>query len=704
MQVYTNSKRQSLKTIFVFLVVLLVAYLPVSTFLFFIKNDAFNGYFPPKFFMSESIHAGYLPLWNPYINYGIPQYGDMSSGFWNPITWVIAATTGYNAYTFTLEVLAYIFIGGLGMYKLTRCFGLQNRVRFIAAIAYMCCGYNVGHLQHFNWLSGAAFLPWCLWGYLLLNEKTDTRNILRASLAFYLFISSAHPGLVIGALYFFIALLLYLFFNNRNLSNINKIKKVLLGNSLLLAALLLLAAGLITGYADILPYFSRGEKVVLAEGLKNPTTVQSWLSALLPLSTVKNESFFATDISMRNIYFSLTLALFLLVSLFQRDRLQKFFLFTGIAFLLLSSGGIFKTFAYQFLPLISYVRLDGEFIIFSVLCFILVAAIQLNRYITESHEFSGTIKWLYYTLEIFLFACIVFGLIKMIGSKTGLLYATGKIMGAGGLSMKLKAGIDALSFYDTLWLEGIIQLMLLWCIKFSIRDKRWNMLVRIVMIDMVIATLLNLPFTGVGKASVAEVQSVLNKAPHGIPLPLLQPITENDTMGVEEKGLVGDWSLYNKQLGVTREVAYPIVLNDSKRYFQMQESHPGFGFTRNNFLFTRDSKATKPVITFFSPDKIAISITAADTGTVIYQQAFYPHWFYYNGEKKEVQQYAGVFIAAPLHKGENAVTITFEPGKVMIAMLVSLLVLMIILILLIINPQCIRRSLFPSSLLTPPGP
>src|SRR5215212_12271592 len=107
MQDYINSKRQSVKTILAFLLIMFVAYLPVSTFQFFIKNDAFSGYFPPKFFMSESLHAGYLPLWNPYINYGIPQYGDMSSGYWSPITWLIAGTIGYNAYTFTIEVLAY---------------------------------------------------------------------------------------------------------------------------------------------------------------------------------------------------------------------------------------------------------------------------------------------------------------------------------------------------------------------------------------------------------------------------------------------------------------------------------------------------------------------------------------------------------------------------------------------------------------------
>jgi hypothetical protein len=144
-----------------FVPVLILAYLPVSLFSYFIKNDAFSGYFPPKFFMTASIHAGHLPLWNPYINYGIPQYGDMSSGFWSPITWIIASTVGYNAYTFTLEVLLYILIGGVGMYKLTGYWKLNKNIRYIAATAFMCCGYNVGHLQHFNWLSVYGVIYCC---------------------------------------------------------------------------------------------------------------------------------------------------------------------------------------------------------------------------------------------------------------------------------------------------------------------------------------------------------------------------------------------------------------------------------------------------------------------------------------------------------------------------------------------------------------
>lgn len=695
MQVYTNSKRQSVKTIFAFLLILFVAYLPVSTFLFFIKNDAFNGYFPPKFFMSESLHSGHLPLWNPYINYGIPQYGDMSSGYWSPLTWLIAGTVGYNAYTFTIEVLAYLFIGGIGMYKLCRYFNLQNKVRFIAAIAYMCCGYNVGHLQHFNWLSGAAFLPGCVWAYLVLQQNFSIKNILQSALLFYLFISSAHPGITIGAFYFFIALLLFLFFKNEKKNNFSaRIKKFAFSNSLLLISLIVLSIGMIVGYLDIIPHFSRGSKVMLGESLKNPTTPQSWISALLPLSSTKNDAFFATDISMRNIYFSLTLLLFFFLSLFQKNSWQKFFLYTGIAFLLLSSGGIFKTFAYKFIPLIGYVRLNGEFIIFSLLCFILIAAIELNRFIIEQKEFKGTVKWIYYFFEIILFACIVFGLYKTINGKEGFLYSYKNIALQNGTSLKLKALIDAISFYDALWLQGIIQLFLLWGIKLFLIKRQWNLLARIVIADIVIATLLNLPFTGVGQASVADVQRVLNKSPKGIPIPSLQSVTKNDTVSIYEKGLVGDWSLYNKQIGVTKEVPYPIRLNNTIKYFETIEINPSLSLAQNDFLFTTNTNDSKPAITSFTGNEIAFTLTAPDTGYIVYQQTFYPYWFYDNGkEKKKVQQYTTNFIAVPLVKGENKIEITFEPQKIKIAMLISLIFFSVVVILLLFNPAFIRRSL-----------
>ena len=328
MQVYTKSNRLSLKTFLFFLGIVFLAYLPISTFLFFLKNDAFTGYFPPKFFMSESLHSGFLPLWNPYINFGIPEYGDMSGGFWSPVTWLVASTIGYNAYSFTIETLCYILIGGIGFYQLLKLWIEDKNVRIIGAVAFICCGYNVGHLQHFNWLSGAAFLPWCLWSYILLLKNFSLRRILITTIFFYLLISSAHPGITISAFYFFLAVMLFYFFKNeRKLPLIKRVFFFTRSHLIFLAFLLLVSAGMIAGYLDILPHFVRGDKVSLQVSLLNPATFPSWISILLPFATVTNDAFFNTDITMRNSYFGLVLLVFFLLACFQKkNSLQKFFL------------------------------------------------------------------------------------------------------------------------------------------------------------------------------------------------------------------------------------------------------------------------------------------------------------------------------------------------------------------------------------------
>jgi hypothetical protein len=631
--------------------------------------------------MSESLHTGYLPLWNPYINFGIPQYGDMSSGYWSPVTWLVASTIGYNAYSFTIELLFYILIGGIGCYQLTGVLKLSNQVRLISAVAFMCCGYNIGHLQHFNWLSGAAFLPWCLWSYLLMAQQFSLKTIARAALLFYLLIASAHPGIIISSIYFFAAFSLWHFFQNREISAVNKrVKQFTVMHATFLLILFLLSAGMIVGYFDLLPHFVRGEKISLAESLQNPSNIQTWISSLLPFATVKNDPFYNTDISMRNSYFSLTLFLFFLLSLLSRkNNLQKFLLVNGISFALLSTGGVFKSFAYHFLPLIGYVRLNGEFRIIALLCFILTASIELDKFIKDKKKFSGAVKSLYHIIETTLFLVIIVGLYKSIIQRNSFFYRISDIGSAPGITLKLKSFIDAISFYDTLWIQGLLQLFLLWGIKWCLLFSNWKLLKKIVAVDMILACLLNIPFTGVGKASVEQVQTILNKSSKGIPTPSLLPISQNDSVGLTEKGLVGDWSMYNKQIGCKEEVSYPIILKKVRAYFEKDKVTKKENYLNKPFIFITGSTSTAGItIRSFSPQKIELSINSPDSSQIVLQQNFYPHWFYTIGsEKKEMNQYGISFMSAPLTKGANKITIRFEPRLVKIAMIFSLSVLIL---------------------------
>jgi hypothetical protein len=681
MQFYANSKWHSLKTILFFVAILFVAYLPVSSFFFFLKNDAFTGYFPPKFFMSESIHAGYLPLWNPYINFGFPQYGDMSSGYWSPFTWLIASTVGYNAYSFTLELLCYLLIGGLGFYKLTAPLNLDENVKRISAVAYMCCGYNIGHLQHFNWISGAAFLPWCFWSYQVLVRNFSVKNIAITALIFYMLISSAHPGIIISAIYFFTALAAYYFLaQKRDLRLFKRVKQFLPAHLLFLMLLILISAGMIAGYIDILPHFVRSEKLDLTTSLQHPSTFQSWISVLLPFATVKNDLLYNTDISMRNSYFSIVLLVFFLVSLFsKKTSLQKFLLVVGLLFGLLSTGGIFKTIAYKCIPLIGYVRLNGEFRIFAIFCFILIAAIELNKFIREKKTFSGTIKWIYYTAELILFLMIIFGIYNAVSQNESFFYHIQDISAEQELSAQLKKLIDLISFYDTLWVQGLLQLFLLWGIKWCLRFGNWRLLKRIVVADMIFATLFNIPFTGVGKASVAEVQAVLNKSPKGIPIPSMAAIILHDSISSKEKGMIGDWSMYSKQLGTKNEVPYPIILKNMKLYFDKNAVTKKENYLTKPFIFSTDTSNSSAVeVRSFSPQKIIVEEKSSVVSQIVLQQNFYPHWYYNNGkQKKEMQPFGINFMSAPCEKGDNDLAITFEPGVVKYAMLFSLMIFLL---------------------------
>ncbi|MGC4103015.1 hypothetical protein [Ferruginibacter sp.] len=684
MQVYANSNRLSLNTIFFFAVVLFVAFLPVSTFLFFLKNDAFNGYFPPKFFMSESIHAGHLPLWNPYINYGLPQYGDMSSGFWSPITWLVASTVGYNAYTLTIEVLFYILLGGLGMYKLTGRWQLQKQVRIIAGIAFMCCGYNVAHLQHFNWLSGAAFLPWCLWAYLNLLQSFSFKKALVGALLFYMLIASAHPGITICAIYFFIGVFLFDFFSNKQELHLKKRLVITIRTQgIFVLLLLLLSAGIIAGYLDILPYFVRGEKVSLQDSLGHPTNLQSWISAMLPFATVKNDAFFNTDLTMRNSYFGLPLLLFLIFTILGRkSNWQKFLLITGLLFALLSSGGFFKEFAYRFIPFTGYVRLNGEFRIFTLLCFIILVAIELDKFARGEKRFEGSLKWIYYFLEVVLFAAIIYGMYHSFSSHVSFVYRFSNISNAAGLAAKLKALIDALSFSDTLWIQGIIQLLVLWIVKYALKNNSIHLLKKIAIADLMIACLLNIPFTGVGKASVAQVQTVLNKSPKGIPIPLLQPVIKNDTISTEESGLVGDWSMYNKQIGAMHEAFYPVALKNTQTFFEKTGTQKEQAYLEQSFIFS--SNAKNITVNNFSPTEIVATSTSDTASTIILKQNYYPHWYYQvNGVQKPVDSFGICFMSAPVSKGDQQLSFIFDPAAVKFAMLLSLIVFILYCLLVI---------------------
>lgn len=644
--------------------------------------------------MSEAIHSNQLPLWNPYISFGLPFYGDMSSSYWSPLTWLIASTTGYNPYTLTIEVLLYLLLSGVGIYYLSGWFSKNTYVRLIAAISYMCNGYIVGHLQHLNWLSGAAFLPWCLWALEKLHRERNLKSLILSSLFFYLLISSSHPGIIIGAIYFFAAYVILKLYSDFKLTGKAGLFKNAKLYSLFIGCLLLLSVGLIAGYSDIIPYFDRKQTVDLSLSLNQNTGLKSWISSILPFATTSGDDFFKNDPAFRNIYFGLILFLLFFVSLFTaKSKQQIFFLVTGSLFLLISLGGLLKLFTAKFIPLLGYVRVNAEFRIFTVLCFIIATIIFFDRLTETKESYLKKLKPYFFAIVGILSGLLLFSVINLLSGGESVIHYMNKVNGSLFSRDTVKQLLDKISIYDTLFVQCIIQILLLLLL---IRAFKYNQLKKIFIIaslDIILATLLNLPFTGVGKVPVSTISSIQKKSPVGIPVPTLQAVRDNDTIPYDEVKLIGDWSFYSKQPGAAKPALYPVKLINNYTYYYEAAKDTTLRITDMPFVYITNSiaekkpKKTRDVdqenIVSYKTGELHLKVTTDTASYIVMLQNFYPHWCYKkNGKVFSVQQAGINFIGVPLEKGENDLTIFFNPVRIKAALFLSGITFIILISLL----------------------
>jgi hypothetical protein len=691
----TSSNKYYLLGIFV---VFVLAYLPLNSFLFALKNDMFTGYLAPKFIMGEAIHSNQLPLWNPYISFGLPFYGDMSASYWSPLTWLIASTTGYNPYTLTIEVLIYIMLSGAGMYYLSGLFSKNRYIRFIAAISYMCNGYIIGHLQHLNWLSGAAFLPWCLWTLEKLHRERNLKSLVLSALFFYLLISSSHPGISIGAIYFFAAYAITKLisdFKQNGKAGLLKTTKLYL---LFIGLLLLLSLGLIAGYSDIIPYFDRNKAVDVSLTLNQNTDFKNWISSILPFATTSGDDFFKNDPAFRNLYMGLLVILLFFASLFNsKSKQQVFFLLSGSFFLLLSLGGIFKLYAAKLLPLLGHTRVNAEFRIFTLLCFIIAVVIFFDRLNTETENYLKKLKPYLIGLISVLSGLLVFSTINLLSGKDSVVQHLVNIRGNLLTRDTAKLILDKLSIYDTIVIQCVIQILILLFLIKAFEKNNLRRVCIIAAIDIVLATLLNLPFTGVGKVPVSTIAAIQKKSPPGIPVPPLRPVKNNDTIHTNEVKLIGEWSLYSKQPGAAKPALYPIKLINNYEYYRKAAIDTTLRITDMPFLYITNSiTAIKPEkardlemknIISYKTGELHLKITCDTSNFVVMLQNFYPHWYYKTKGRTFPVQKAGInFISVPLEKGENDVIIFFNPIKIKIALVISAF-LFLLFICILLSPR-----------------
>jgi len=118
-------------------------------------------YYPLRKMVGRAIRAGRLPLYNPLEATGTPLMADPQSAVMYPPTWLFAVTDPKLAYSLSI-FLAFSLAGG-GAYLYLRRLGLMRAAASVGAVAFMFCGFMVGHRVHLAMIHTACYLPWGLW-------------------------------------------------------------------------------------------------------------------------------------------------------------------------------------------------------------------------------------------------------------------------------------------------------------------------------------------------------------------------------------------------------------------------------------------------------------------------------------------------------------------------------------------------------------
>jgi hypothetical protein len=132
----------------------------VFTSAMFFYRDVYNYTYPSARFIHELCRQGFLPYWNPYLNYGQPVLANPNLLFFYPFTLLIVLLPIDAAYT--LHFLVHFALAGIGTYLLARRWGQTYLAAFFAAFVFMFCGPVLSLGNFYNEVACSAWIPWAL--------------------------------------------------------------------------------------------------------------------------------------------------------------------------------------------------------------------------------------------------------------------------------------------------------------------------------------------------------------------------------------------------------------------------------------------------------------------------------------------------------------------------------------------------------------
>lgn len=121
--------------------------------------DAREVHLTNLIFSSQTWHAGFAPLWTPYLFNGFPQIADMQVAVFYPVNLFLGYFFVFGQRLLFLQIVFHFALAGFGMFLLVKHVTDSRIGGIFAGIAYMFSGFMIGHASHVGMQNTAAWLP-----------------------------------------------------------------------------------------------------------------------------------------------------------------------------------------------------------------------------------------------------------------------------------------------------------------------------------------------------------------------------------------------------------------------------------------------------------------------------------------------------------------------------------------------------------------
>lgn len=690
------------------LVICLLAYWPLTFGVFSVKNDAIHYFLPYRFHISEAIRNGEMPFWSPYIYLGNPIYGDMQSGAWNPVVWLFSLISRYDITVFHYENLLYIFLAGIGMYKLINRLVAHSHTALLIAVSYMLSGFMLSG-QLINWLAAAAFLPFVIHYYTQCLRSSSLNYSIKTGIALFFLLTAGYPSFFIITGYVLLILFILTIVKRFKTSEPITVswKKFILQHLLLILVFTGLSLPAIISYIDLLPYYQRGSGTTYSDTITNSLEWQHLLSLIFPSSIKASDVVSTTDVTLRNIYPGI-FALLAVVIFPPKWNRRNILLMLFAAFALLFSLGDatpVRKFCFNIVPLMDTFRHPSQVRLFFIFAILLLAAPGLKRLLDEKISMIELRKAKTFTL-VAAASIVVISILALLDSSF--------LKQLSGFSFSgIKKIIENISLADAVFINGVVQIIflaafLLWLKKYYSHKKLFSFLW---ITNLFILAQFILPVSFVSQTSPKEINAFIHASPKGFPvIGLEKSLAENSDDILDHFDKIALTTFYNKKIGISRVSNSPAFLDEQDAFLKSDllynyvASKPVV-YLADSIITLKDTmmlnlagqcnyaipehvpirdschSGIKAIITKLSANHFEIKTQSLAGSFIVLTQSYHHHWkVWVDGNISLINKTNIGFMSTWAPRGDHTIVFKFVPSNTIKALWIMLATALLLII------------------------